>query len=243
MITICPKCGKEFENNTNRKFCTRSCANSHIQTKEQNYSRKLKRKKKYLNPQNPNYRKLLQELIDKKEEKLPYFGICSRCGKEFIFYKKGRKNCDDCKCNKGLHYKVKNSSKMGGIREKGGKTKNYIKYINKLNEEMILNLSEYEVAKYLDRLNLKWHRNWKGFEYIDLLGRKRKYYPDFYVEDFDLYIEYKGWINKENSHKMKSALENNNFKLKIIYSSDQRYKNLGLNLDQIKDNNINLLLE
>ena len=42
MITICPKCGKEFENNTNRKFCTRSCANSHIQTEEQNEKRRNK---------------------------------------------------------------------------------------------------------------------------------------------------------------------------------------------------------
>lgn len=44
MITICPKCGKEFENNTNRKFCTRSCANSHIPTEEQNKRRSLKLK-------------------------------------------------------------------------------------------------------------------------------------------------------------------------------------------------------
>ena len=34
MKSICPKCGIEFENNTNRKFCSRKCANGHIVSQE-----------------------------------------------------------------------------------------------------------------------------------------------------------------------------------------------------------------
>lgn len=241
MKTICPKCGVEFENNTKRRFCSRKCANSHKQTDEQNYHRMLK-KRKYLNPQTEEYKELLKNLL-KNKEKLPFFKTCSRCGKEFMSYNYERKNCDDCKCNKNMNYTIKNPSKMGGLREKGGKTKEYINYTNRLKESMLLNKDEVKVAKYLDRLELNWHRNWNGFDYIDLNGKNRKFYPDFYIDDFDLYVEYKGWIDSKISHKMKNSLQLNNFKLKIIYSNDKRYKKLGLNLEQIENCYDNLLLE
>lgn len=239
MKSICPKCGKEFENNTKRKFCSRKCANGHIVSQEQKLKTKISLRKHYAN------KKLLLYLNDSEinNSKIPYFKTCSRCGKDFMCYSRNRKNCDNCYCNKNMHYAVKNSSNMGGIREKGGKTKEYIIYINRLNEKMTLNKEEIQVAQYLDRLNLNWHRNWNGFCYIDLKGKKRKFYPDFYIEDYDLYVEYKGWIDKKNLHKMTNALENNNFKLKIIYSNDKRYKDLGINLDDIKTTTNNLLFD
>ena len=46
-------------------------------------------------------------------------------------------------------------------------------------------------AQYLDKYNIKWVKNSKGFQYI-WDSRERTYYPDFYLEDYDLYIEIKG---------------------------------------------------
>ena len=46
-------------------------------------------------------------------------------------------------------------------------------------------------AQYLDKNNIKWIKNSKGFSYI-WENRERTYYPDFYLKDYDLYIEIKG---------------------------------------------------
>ena len=118
----------------------------------------------------------------------------------------------------------------GGFREKGGKIKVYFKY-----HDFILNSQELRVAKILDKLNLKWERNLKGFEYLTLNNEKRKYYPDFYLFDYNFYVEYKGWVTEEINHKMKDAKERNHLNLLVIYSQDRRYKKLGLNLEQIEN--------
>ena len=106
---------------------------------------------------------------------------------------------------------------------------------------MKLNRDEIRVAKVLDKLEINWQRNFTGFNYIDEYSNKRKFHPDFYIKDFDCYIEYKGWITSQISHKMDDALKRNNFRLIVVYSNDKRYSNLGLNLSQIEEDS-NLLL-
>ena len=46
-------------------------------------------------------------------------------------------------------------------------------------------------AKYLDTLNIKWERPRKGIEYI-WNNSNHVYYPDFYLPEYNLYIEVKG---------------------------------------------------
>lgn len=52
---------------------------------------------------------------------------------------------------------------------------------------------ELSVAKYLDTLGVSWERNKKRFEYIREDGRCSTYQPDFFVADWDLFIEVKGY--------------------------------------------------
>lgn len=52
------------------------------------------------------------------------------------------------------------------------------------------------VCKYLDELKVKWVRNKKRFNYINLNNKKSTYCPDFYIEDWDSYIEVKGYKTK-----------------------------------------------
>lgn len=57
-----------------------------------------------------------------------------------------------------------------------------------------LNKWEIDTAKYLEKLGIKWtHQIEKPFEY-EWAGKKRLYYPDFYLEEYDRYIEVKGRI-------------------------------------------------
>lgn len=51
---------------------------------------------------------------------------------------------------------------------------------------------ELEVAIWLDEQNIAWTRTTPGFEY-EWDDKIKTYYPDFYLPDFDLYIEVKGY--------------------------------------------------
>lgn len=66
--------------------------------------------------------------------------------------------------------------------------------------------SSWEVifVKYLESTGYKWKRNKIGFEYFwenDI----HLYYPDFYIEDLDLYIEVKGYKRDRDDYKWKSV--------------------------------------
>jgi hypothetical protein len=59
------------------------------------------------------------------------------------------------------------------------------------------------VAQYLDFNNIKWERPHKGFEYI-WNNDKHIYYPDFYLTDYNIYIEVKGFETERDYIKWKS---------------------------------------
>lgn len=60
---------------------------------------------------------------------------------------------------------------------------------------------EVEVAKWLDRNNIKWEHEVKSFEY-EWKG-KRKYYPDFYIPEFNIFLEVKGYETERDLAKWK----------------------------------------
>lgn len=57
-------------------------------------------------------------------------------------------------------------------------------------------------ANYLNKNNIKWIKNKKSFRYI-FENEKHSYYPDFYLEDFDLYVEIKGRETERDKAKYK----------------------------------------
>lgn len=52
---------------------------------------------------------------------------------------------------------------------------------------------ELKVAKHLDSLGVQWKRNKKRFPYVKPDGTNSTYQPDFYVEDWNSYLEVKGY--------------------------------------------------
>lgn len=222
----CENCNKEHDGEYGSgRFCSSKCArgfSTKSKRKEINEKVSNKLKGKYFGP-------LVKKIkIEKK---------CLACGKtiEYTITEGSKYNKRVCniQCFGLLSKGMK--TKRGGLREGGGYSKVY-EYKSKNGDVYKLNKDEIEVAKVLDILNIKWVRNKKGFEYTDLKNKKRKYYPDFYIEDYDFYIEYKGYVTEEMTHKMKNSLHNNKFKLLIIYSNDKRYRDLGLNLSEIIEN-------
>ena len=61
---------------------------------------------------------------------------------------------------------------------------------------------ELETAKWLDSRNIKWTNILSGFEY-EWNGGTHIYYPDFYLIDYDRYIEVKGYERDRDKSKWK----------------------------------------
>ena len=49
-------------------------------------------------------------------------------------------------------------------------------------------------------------------------GRKRNYIPDFYLPEYDVYLEVKGYWTDSAKHKMKDVQERNPIKIVILES-------------------------
>jgi len=62
---------------------------------------------------------------------------------------------------------------------------------------------ELKVAVYLDKLNVTWERNRKRFGYIKPNGKEGTYQPDFYVKEWDSFIEVKGYETELDRAKWK----------------------------------------
>lgn len=78
---------------------------------------------------------------------------------------------------------------------------------------------EVMMASKLDELGVSWHRDESlKLEYKTRGGRKRNYIPDFYLIDYDLYIEVKGYWTDAAKHKMKDVQKRNPVKILILES-------------------------
>jgi hypothetical protein len=249
---ICHNCLSEFEyrksskKNSEIKLCSKKCNQEHLSK-----CNKLKREEinKKVSLKLKGKKSPLKGTKLKRTLQINYsFEKCKNCGIEFCNLIGRNKYCGK-ECLKQFfgsdahRNKMSNAlkGKAGGLRDGGGYSKVY-EYININKQKMKLNNSEIKIAKALDNLCLNWNRNINGFKYIDIYGKNRRYYPDFYIKDYDIYVEYKGFITEKMEHKMKDALSKNNFDLLIIYSNNKRYKHLGLNDEQIKNDN-NIIIE
>ena len=84
-----------------------------------------------------------------------------------------------------------------------------IKYSSPTAGDMIVDGGwELSVAKYLDSLNIKWTRNKRRFKYWNSIKNcESTYCPDFYVEDWNKYIEVKGYKTDLDEIKWKQFTE------------------------------------
>lgn len=100
-----------------------------------------------------------------------------------------------------------------------GRSKNY-----KYNGFILNGKWELEFAKYLNFYNLKWYKVSKSFDYF-WEGEIHQYFPDFYIEEYDLYIEIKGYKTEKDEYKWCYFTNN----LNVLFKND---------IDEIKKINI-----
>ena len=90
---------------------------------------------------------------------------------------------------------AKNNPESYRHGNKGGRTKIY-----KHKGFSLRGTWELLTAKYLDIKGIKWTNKVKSFSYV-YEGKERSYYPDFYLPDFDRYIEVKGYQTEKDLAK------------------------------------------
>jgi len=119
--------------------------------------------------------------------------------------------------------KHKDACSRGG--GKGGKLR--IKYKHK-NGNIITLQSRWEetVAKDLDKNNIKWIRP-KAIFWRDNKNIKHRYYPDFYLSEYNIYLDPKNnFKRKIDDLKLKAVILQNNIKLFILNEKQLTWNNI-----------------
>ena len=97
-------------------------------------------------------------------------------------------------------------------------------YVRKSDGRKISMDSSWEVlcAEKLDELGIRWERAEDiKLKYIDKRAQTRNYIPDFYLPDFDIYIEVKGYWTTPARWKMRSVMDRNPGKIRLLQSLDE----------------------
>jgi len=228
----CQICLKEFDSEyDNQRFCSHSCAAKFSNEKRSIFhdkcqkcnvvvERKVKRRicicqkcqlerRKY----QPSYKKR------------PKYGcVCIICSNNFLGTSSKSKVCSkNC-------FSI-NARKNAICRNLGGET-NYRKYT--YNEIYFDSSWEVEIAKYLDEKSISWIRSREyNFTWKDQNKVEHRYYPDFYLPQFNVYLDPK------NSYKLKQDLDKlkrvqEQCSIRIVYGHKNKIKNFINGLDKIK---------
>jgi hypothetical protein len=81
---------------------------------------------------------------------------------------------------------------------------------------------EVNLAKWLDNNSIEWKRDRKiNFIWTDICGKKRRYYPDFYLPKYNIYLDPKNKFKlKKDEYKLSRVILENNIKLIYGLESD-----------------------
>ncbi len=127
--------------------------------------------------------------------------------------KEARKIADHKISNKGLEKlsKLAKERSLGGYRPHPNKGQYY-------KDVWFDSMWEVKVAKSLDENSILWSRPSKGFIWNK---EGNKYYPDFYIEEFDVYLDPKNdYLIKKDEEKISNAKVLNNIKVIVLNGNE-----------------------
>ena len=82
---------------------------------------------------------------------------------------------------------------------------------------------EVKIAKDLDKNNILWTRP-AHFLWRDGTGEQHRYYPDFYLPKFNVYLDPKNdYLIKKDKNKIKRVAEQNNIKLYVLNKNELKW--------------------
>ena len=138
-----------------------------------------------------------------------------------------RKNCTCCK-REFWSTRTYNSHKITCSPECARKNQTYRKIVTEYfhdGETLLLESSwELKIAEWLDKIKLNWTRP-NHIKWVDSKGKERKYFPDFYILNYDLYLDPKNTY-QINVQKEKLLIVSN--KVNLVYGNVEYIKNYVL---------------
>lgn len=182
------------------KFCSSSCAAKFNNSKRppRTEASKIKTSNSMKGRPNPNKGLTLENYIRKNPTCSVILNTCIICNKKF--YTKGktqtRKTCGSNSCI--IHSKVGNRPYINGRRK-------LFYYFNKHQDKKVLLEStwEFDLATWLDEQGIVWLRPAFIPWYDQICEKDRIYYPDFYLPEFNLYLDPKNpTAMKHDQYKM-----------------------------------------
>jgi hypothetical protein len=199
----CEYCNKEFcgkINNANR-FCCNKCARA-FSTKEK--------------------RSLINEKVKKKlTKKIEITKKCPICHNEYKTFKT-QQICCSMSCaitkNNRLPKNKKIHSENAKKNFKGNRNSYAYGWYNSNIAGRVYLESSYElkVAQELDKNNINWIRPQQLY-WINEQNVKKRYFPDFYLKDYDIYLDPKNnYLIETDKNKIKRVIEQNNIKLLVL---------------------------
>ena len=198
----CLKC----QSPTPSKFCSRSCAASYNNAARGPRSDETKQKIADAVKANPTGVIIDQSKRWVKQKKDRPVEVCAECGAE---YKKRRVDRNANYCSRACsskHMHFPNSTRVHRHIYKG---------------VQLDSGAEYAFVLLLEANNIVWEKNTKkSFPFTDAEGRERRYYPDFYLPEFDFWVEIKGkrYIRPDDERRRAAVGDN----IELIMSHELR---------------------
>jgi hypothetical protein len=117
-----------------------------------------------------------------------------------------------------LSHKGNPNGKMGGYREKAGRSKKFYVLDSFGNKICLQSSYEKRVAEILDDLKIKWTRP-SFLRYDD-----KKYFPDFLLVEKGIYLDPKNnFLAKKDEEKIKKVCEQNNVRVIVLQEKEINY--------------------
>jgi len=213
-IKKCITCGKILIKKQ-PKFCSTSCS-AKYNNKHRDYKPSEDKRKKIINcvrcgkKIKVDFRASVKttKCKDCKKQGKERQLICIFCGKSFLCTKHNdRKTCSD-EC----YHKL--MSKNATANPNCGGDTNYKKFIYK---GIYMDSSwELKLAQLFDTKKVNWVRKPRKMVlyWTDLEGQKRRYHPDFFLPDYNFYIDTKNkYLLQKDDFKLKQVIKENNVEL------------------------------
>ena len=198
-MKCCPKC--HSQHGKTGKFCSRSCANSRGPMSENDKKLRSEWSKAKLGgaaiDRNLAKKGGLARAAQRQQSCPIIHYICPTCSSPFESRQKRVFCSKQCGRDAGA---------IGGFQPNST-----IVHRSIYKNQQMDSGAELAFAQLLDQHNIQWIKNSSTyFNFVDSSGKKRKYYPDFYLPDYDFWIEIKGkkYIRKDDDLRLAAVGSN-----------------------------------